>query len=50
MNILYKNFLLNMMIRDYTIIEEIGQGAFSTVFKAQHNETKEYYAIKRLKG
>ena len=38
-----------MIVQDYELIEEIGSGSFSTVYKAQHVKTKEFFAIKKMR-
>jgi len=35
-------------VGNYELLEKIGKGAFSKVFKARHSETGEYFAIKRI--
>lgn len=35
-------------IKNYELIEKIGKGAFSRVFKARNSVTGEYVAIKRI--
>ena len=37
------------VVGQYTVLEEIGNGAFATVFKARHSITGEYAAIKSIK-
>lgn len=38
-----------MLVNNYELLEDIGHGSFSTVYKAQHTETKELYAIKMMR-
>lgn len=35
-------------VKDYELLEKIGKGSFSKVFKARHCKTGEYVAIKRI--
>lgn len=35
-------------VGDYELLEKIGKGAFSKVFKARNGKTGEYLAIKRI--
>lgn len=35
-------------VKNYELLEKIGKGSFSKVFKARHCETGEYVAIKRI--
>ena len=38
-----------MLVNKYELLEEIGHGSFSTVYKARHIETNEFYAIKKMR-
>jgi len=35
-------------VKDYELLEKIGKGSFSKVFKARSTKTGEYVAIKRI--
>lgn len=35
-------------VKNYELLEKIGKGAFSKVFKARHTGTGEFVAIKRI--
>jgi len=35
-------------VKDYELLEKIGKGSFSKVFKGRSTKTKEYVAIKRI--
>lgn len=36
-------------VQDYELIDEIGAGSYSTVYKAQNVHTKEFFAIKKMR-
>lgn len=36
-------------IDDYKMLKQIGKGGFGKVFLAQHNETKQYHAVKCMR-
>eukprot|EP00919_Chromeraceae_sp_WS-2016_P077875 GHVR01184243.1.p1 GENE.GHVR01184243.1~~GHVR01184243.1.p1 ORF type:complete len:126 (+),score=5.29 GHVR01184243.1:1062-1439(+) len=40
---------MNIKVKEYTLIDEIGAGAFSIVYKAKNTTTGVYYAIKKMK-
>ena len=49
----FKRNLLNQReilddILQYDILQKVGEGAFSTVFKVQHKMSKKFYAIKQM--
>lgn len=35
-------------VKDYELLDKIGKGSFSKVFKGRNSITGEYYAIKRI--
>ncbi|KAL1219005.1 Cyclin-dependent kinase C-2 [Cardamine amara subsp. amara] len=41
---------ISLDLPDYTILSPIGEGAFGKVYKAEHNTTKRFVAVKVLKG
>jgi NIMA (never in mitosis gene a)-related kinase len=38
-----------MSIKDFQIINKLGEGAYSTVYKVLRNEDNHHYALKRVK-
>lgn len=38
------------VVPGYTVLNQIGQGAFGSVWRCLHNETEEDHAVKQLKA
>lgn len=39
----------NKSIRDFSLIEKIGEGSFSSVFKVRRNKDGKIYALKKVR-
>jgi NIMA (never in mitosis gene a)-related kinase len=43
------NWLINMSMKDFQVLGKLGEGAYSSVFKAKRLIDREFYAIKKVK-
>ena len=35
-------------LKDFTVIERLGEGSFACVYKVQRNDDKKFYAMKKV--